>query len=810
MPIRRKLLLAGGSLFCIAAIAIVLSAATENLSDNALKKRELNTDYYNVVQSPTIEVSPGEQSASVEKATVCNGDWMGTPKYSINNWFVGREYYATYQDPLETGCPGPIAYPFEVHNVKWHVFNQTANIININLQPVIYNADLSNPLCPKPGEVCCYGPLYNVNIPVGSVLITMPETCCVYGPYFVGVYAPDSLGTMKLGVVTDSAGFGGTYGAKRNCANYNNYLGLHEDLIVTYGFPGNLRLWSDGDASDVNSCDPCVYTIEPGVDLWTSPPGISFENHFTAMPVPADFFGPGSDPFNGSICLTGSPLTTNPTGALGSTDAIIRRLGPVSLPSIPDVGAVPIEIVALNLVSCNPITVTYISDPPELWNVNVTLSSNVPQQQGQMTIRKSCCNGGTFDSQLPVSAKFIFTRVSDNAQRVLDLGGIFPPISFQSTGSHWSYDVPPPFDLVTSPGLVFCDHDLSPITPDVMIEPSSKFAPGIRTLPCDPQSPNAPYCGGKSLTLEQEQLAQHGVLPPQETTPQEGACCLPDGSCIVTDPVCCQTLGGTYLGDFTSCPLDCTPDTIYDTLCSEASIIVTLNPGDPSCLSPNPPINMTAISGTRVVVRRTPGPPYLPGQIIETELLQMSLIGTDPFAGQVILRESPSRPSMGRVQVINTNASGNLTLGDSFFDVFFEIDMPMIGRSAFNPNPTRMQAQLTSLKPGAGTVFARVPGPPDLLLDNPGGFPVGYLCDARHTIISCDCCVSPRGDLNGDGTNANIIDLNYAVNRIFRGGALPPCTKEGDVNSDGTSTNIIDLNFLVNRIFRGGAMPGPC
>lgn len=77
------------------------------------------------------------------------------------------------------------------------------------------------------------------------------------------------------------------------------------------------------------------------------------------------------------------------------------------------------------------------------------------------------------------------------------------------------------------------------------------------------------------------------------------------------------------------------------------------------------------------------------------------------------------------------------------------------------------------------------------------------------SIISV-CCVNPRGDLNGDGMNANIIDLNFLVNRIFRGGPAASCPEEADVNSDGTPSNIVDLNFLVNRIFRGGAAPGPC
>lgn len=72
------------------------------------------------------------------------------------------------------------------------------------------------------------------------------------------------------------------------------------------------------------------------------------------------------------------------------------------------------------------------------------------------------------------------------------------------------------------------------------------------------------------------------------------------------------------------------------------------------------------------------------------------------------------------------------------------------------------------------------------------------------------CCLGNRGDANFDGTNANILDLNYMVNRIFRGGAPYQCPEEADCNSDGTAGNIIDLNFLVNRIFRGGPLPGPC
>ena len=73
------------------------------------------------------------------------------------------------------------------------------------------------------------------------------------------------------------------------------------------------------------------------------------------------------------------------------------------------------------------------------------------------------------------------------------------------------------------------------------------------------------------------------------------------------------------------------------------------------------------------------------------------------------------------------------------------------------------------------------------------------------------CCIGIRGDVNNDGgVNPNILDLNFLVNRIFRGGPSAVCLEEADVNGNGTPQNIIDLNYLVNRIFRGGPPPGPC
>ena len=83
-------------------------------------------------------------------------------------------------------------------------------------------------------------------------------------------------------------------------------------------------------------------------------------------------------------------------------------------------------------------------------------------------------------------------------------------------------------------------------------------------------------------------------------------------------------------------------------------------------------------------------------------------------------------------------------------------------------------------------------------LDNDG---VGDAC----------CCNGIRGDLNGDGTEADVLDLVFLVDFIFRGSGNPGgCPDESDVNADGSPADILDLTFLVDKIFRGGPLPPQC
>ncbi|MCH8027448.1 MAG: VCBS repeat-containing protein [candidate division Zixibacteria bacterium] len=78
-------------------------------------------------------------------------------------------------------------------------------------------------------------------------------------------------------------------------------------------------------------------------------------------------------------------------------------------------------------------------------------------------------------------------------------------------------------------------------------------------------------------------------------------------------------------------------------------------------------------------------------------------------------------------------------------------------------------------------------------------------------LFTSSCCQGQRGDFNSDGINANILDLTFLVDFIFRGsGDNGKCPLESDINDDGIQSDILDLTYLVDLIFRGGDPPADC
>jgi hypothetical protein len=186
--------------------------------------------------------------------------------------------------------------------------------------------------------------------------------------------------------------------------------------------------------------------VLPGFDLFETDPTTTYQD-FAGTPVPADFFGPGSDPFDGVIQLMGVPLGSYPGcpyDSLGNTDTIVERSARAVLPGPPSQDTVSIELVALHLHSISPVTVTYNGGmDPEHWDMEVGPSPTLPSV-GTMTIRHENAQGGTFDSELLVYAIFTFTKVSDPVEvRVLD-GGLYGlNTHFMATDVPWIHATPP-------------------------------------------------------------------------------------------------------------------------------------------------------------------------------------------------------------------------------------------------------------------------------------------------------------------------------------------------------------------------------
>ena len=153
--------------------------------------------------------------------------------------------------------------------------------------------------------------------------------------------------------------------------------------------------------------------VLPGHDLWSTPANGGVEDFGGSIPaIPADFFSPGSEPFTGIVFFTGQPLGSYLGQPTGPADTIVRRNAIASFPTPAPVD-IPIEIVALSLVSVNPITVTY--NPPQpltFWDIRITLSE-IADSPGQMTITHDIPEGGTYSAQLNVCPLLTFTRVDN-------------------------------------------------------------------------------------------------------------------------------------------------------------------------------------------------------------------------------------------------------------------------------------------------------------------------------------------------------------------------------------------------------------
>lgn len=156
--------------------------------------------------------------------------------------------------------------------------------------------------------------------------------------------------------------------------------------------------------------------------------------------IPADFFGPGSDPFIGAVSLIGLPQEPG----CDATDTIIERASDTTFTTTPQTQPVDIEIVSLSLQSVSPITVTYGGVNPETWIVTVTFV-DPGTNTGQLQVTQSSPTGGTFSGTLDVQPLFSFVKEDDGT--ILDFPHATPLALATALPCSWTTTHPttPPF-----------------------------------------------------------------------------------------------------------------------------------------------------------------------------------------------------------------------------------------------------------------------------------------------------------------------------------------------------------------------------
>ncbi len=295
-------------------------------------------------------------------------------------------------------------------------------------------------------------------------------------------------------------------------------------------------------------------------NLWDDPYADGSFHSFSQHPIPQGFFGPGSDAFSGSVQLMGGPLCQTEFGEFERIDVIIERsddpFDPCTAPTT--TAAVEIQIVALNFVSVEPITVTYYGGgSPEQWDVTVGLSE-VAAPPGLLTAIKTHCGGGTFTSELYVQPTFTFTKGDPPTEvRFLDTGlpgygPIAPSLLEQTVPVPWAHEVEDPEDPCTK------FHALV----DVSVEEKV----------CKDCNEN-----GISDTCDIEDETSNDFN--MNGIPDEceiGACCDPaDATCTHAAFDTCTTSGGNYRGEGTFCGV--CPD--FWTLCTSDADCDPPDPG---------------------------------------------------------------------------------------------------------------------------------------------------------------------------------------------------------------------------------------
>jgi len=217
---------------------------------------------------------------------------------------------------------------------------------------------------------------------------------------------------------------------------------------------------------------PVTITLKTGDDGWTTTNDGRSVLRYDLHPIPAGFFGVGSDAVTAPVTLFGNGVA-NTGGLAWSTDTIVRRLADTGPLSVGSSATIPIEFIALHLES-NPFAVSYGGVPTETWKIVSGLSLAAAQPIGSMQINRNCGYGGTFGANLRALflLRFIRTSPPPAIELQLDCGvGDCPETVFRTAGSQWAWS-----GALTGAGFSF-----DPLPPGVNVDVDADGTPDSAT-----------------------------------------------------------------------------------------------------------------------------------------------------------------------------------------------------------------------------------------------------------------------------------------------------------------------------------------
>ena len=205
-----------------------------------------------------------------------------------------------------------------------------------------------------------------------------------------------------------------------------------------------------------------------------------------------------------------------------------------------------------------------------------------------------------------------------------------------------------------------------------------------------------------------------------------------------------------------------------------------------------------------------------PGQLFQTEIVSMSLQGEHPTLGPVILTQNVTTPSLG---LISEQTPGVDFPVDSFFDVFFEIEIPSLGATATvgNDAAVHVSALLDQLPHGEGDTYrASLPQPLELInktTGQPSGMTISglQLTPAPEVDVFSEALARVGLENTSTGDTYTALLSGGISSRVFLegplGGAYDDLPLGGGDGLDEVTTELVSMNLTGrNPMVPGGSL----